>query len=261
MQQVRHLFNLTIRNQFMNKYILILFALTSILFFSCKDEIETIEREQSNYLPTEVGKYRIYQVDSFLLEPTFPDRNTSHLVREEVVASFDDNSGRKSYRVLRTQRKTGSSFWLPIATWYITPDGNNIEQNEDNLTFIKLVYPVKQDKKWNGNVLFENTLVENRKCSTDEFYKNWDYSYAQVNVPAIIDTMSFDSTTTVIGVDDGNLIRKRYSKEVYATNVGLIERKEYDLEYNGSTIPPANLGWPERANCGYTVSMSLVGHN
>jgi len=245
----------------MNKSVIILFALISILCLSCKDEIETLDKVEENYLPTEVGKYRIYQVDSFLLEPTFPDINTSHLVREEIVESFEDNTGRESFRVLRTQKIAGGNRFIPIASWYITPDGNNIEQNEDNLTFIKLVYPIKVDKKWNGNVLFENTLVENRKCSTDEFYKNWDYSYTQVNTAVTIDTMTFASTATVIGVDDGNLIRKRYSKEVYAENVGLIEREEYDLEYNGSIIPASNLGWPDRANCGYTVTMKLVAHN
>jgi hypothetical protein len=131
------------------------FVFISIIFFSCKTEKEEFQSEElTDYImPLQAGKYITYQLDSTVF--TNFGRNTeTHKYQEKniVDAQIPDALGRNSYRIFRFLRDSaGTQAWKPAGTYLVTPMKNTVELIENNLRFIKLAAPLKQDVTWKGN--------------------------------------------------------------------------------------------------------------
>ena len=75
--------------------------------------------------------------------------------------------------------------------------------------------------------------------------EGWEYSYTEIDVPQIINNISFDSTLSILHVDNVTLINKTFSMEVYARNVGLVYK---ELVFLNSQRVDIGLDWdnPEK---------------
>jgi len=101
--------------------------------------------------------------------------------------------------------------------WYENLLDTKAEKVEENIRYIKLVFPVKEGKSWDGNAY--NTLG------------TWNYTYTDVDVPLIINNNTFDSTLTVLQLDNPLLISYEHSEEQYARGVGMIYKQYTFLDY------------------------------
>ena len=177
------------------------------------------------YFPLEVGNWVIYQVDSITYNDFYtpPRIDTIKTQFKEVVESiFRDNEDRLTYRIERYRRYADTVPWTIHNVFTANLTESTAEILDDNLRFIKLVFPVNKGKSWKGNsyIMAEGEI---------SYLKNWRYEYSAVDVPEIIDTLSFDSTLTVLQQDQENLIEKDFFQEKYAKNVGLIYKKAIHL--------------------------------
>jgi hypothetical protein len=107
-----------------------------------------------------------------------------------------------------------------------------LDKNEDDLHFIKLVFPIIEGKTWSGNKQIA-AIDEN------EYLKDWVYVYQNVDKPFTIGAETFDSTLLVLQVDDENLIEKKYAYERYAKGVGMIAK---EIQFLGKQRDLSN-GW------------------
>jgi hypothetical protein len=101
-----------------------------------------------------------------------------------------------------------------------------------------------------GNVYIPNSVA-------DGFYAGWEYVYSDVHQPYSLNGFDFDSTITVVEVDDSTAINKRYSKSVYAKGIGLVYKDLFDLRLETDSIPPVPGPWETMANRGYTVRIRI----
>jgi len=233
---------------------------TSMLLsvLSCKKSTEELNTVPlTDYAPMTVGKYITYQLDSLV----FTNFGTvaeihSYQVKITVDALTTDALGRPAYRLFRYIKYNGTPNWIPDNTFWAIHTGNTYEFIENNLRFLKLMQPVRENFSWKGNV-----YIDTRSANTDfRFMDDWDYVYENVNQPATVGTFTFDSTLTVNQREDSlglpivpetQYAEKTLAKEIYAKNIGMVYRNflhwEFQRVYNGYV--------------GYGVTYTMIDHN
>lgn len=233
---------------------------TSMLLsvLSCKKSTEELNTVPlTDYAPMTVGKYITYQLDSLVFTNfgTVAEMH-SYQVKITVDALTTDALGRPAYRLFRYIKYNGTPNWIPDNTFWAIHTGNTYEFIENNLRFLKLMQPVRENFSWKGNV-----FIDTRSANTDfRFMDDWDYVYENVNQPATVGTFTFDSTLTVNQREDSlglpivpetQYAEKTLAKEIYAKNIGMVYRNflhwEFQRVYNGYV--------------GYGVTYTMIDHN
>ena len=173
--------------------LLIYYASFALLSSCAKEHAPQPPALGYNYFPTNVGHQLIYDVrtifrqplDSFLIDSSFQ-------ILETVQSIYYDNQGRPTERLERYARKTSNDTWVIYKVWISNLTATQALKEEDNNTYVKLVFPVQINRTWNGNVY--NSLPEE------------DYTYSIVNSPDAINGFNFDSSLTVIQRNEQNFI-------------------------------------------------------
>ena len=63
------------------------------------------------------------------------------------------------------------------------------------------------------------------------------YSYEYYHQPLTLNMVNYDSTLSVLQIDENNFIEKLYGNEIYATGIGLIYKEEDELgKRNGVVV-------------------------
>lgn len=210
------------------KYILVCVFFIS-LFCSCEtdDPVKSPVKNYLGYFPLDQGRWVIYDVDSIVhLEDddatNRPDTSiaTFHFQIMEVIdESFTDGEGNEAFRISRFKRQDSSQPWDFQGIWIQNLTFNSAQRVEDNIRYVKLAFPFSFQATWNGNA-YNSFLTE-------------DYLYSDIHVPSTIGSLSFDSTVTVLQLQDFNLIHRIFKQEKYANHVGLIYKQKDSLNING----------------------------
>jgi hypothetical protein len=250
----------------MNKHKIILglmaLVFTTALLNSCKKDRVVVDAKSSDlyqaFLPLEVGKYIIYDIDSSIWDDTKCIKYTNKYQHQYLVAdTFRDAQRRLSYAINVLSRKSPADKFVVNDVVYYTPGAEQMEYVEKNIRFMRLVNPIVEGKKWKGNILVP---------SEDQDYnylQNWNYTYSNVLKPYNNGAINFEKTITVKEVDtilnNPETMPDAYasllqSKSVYAFRVGLVYR-----EYTYWIYDPI----PGSKNCrkGVGVTMRAVEYN
>lgn len=247
-----------------------LFAVIVFSFFSCdKTTTETFQSDAiSDYIPLSAGKFITYRLDSTVF--TNFGRVTeihSYQAKHVIESQITDNLGRPSYRVFRYLRDTlGLQPWTPAGTYFITALPNQVEVIEDNLRFIKLHAPIKNDFTWKGNTYLPDNAYETLySFGNDDFMKDWDYhydgesanfSYGGKNYTDVYSVEEDDESYNIPITSATIIASKSRAVEKYSKNIGLVYR-EYELwEYQANT---SGSGGPFKT--GFGIKMWMIDHN
>jgi hypothetical protein len=170
-----------------------------------------------NYFPNIAGHWVVYHCDSLVYDAFNDSVYSYHYYLKEVIDTFfTDNSGRRTQLVYRYYRDTPTINWQLKKIWTANLTATDAERVEDNLRYVKLSFPAQiTASQWNGNAF--NPLPA------------WQYQYSAVDVPAVLNNTSFDSTLTVLQRSNVNLLQDQLYEEQYARNVGLIYKEIIDL--------------------------------
>ncbi|MBK8657433.1 MAG: hypothetical protein IPN22_00760 [Bacteroidetes bacterium] len=120
-----------------------------------QDSLEvTYHRE---YYPLAPGHYITYQVDSiqysFSENPDTYVRDTIRYQLKEIITdTFYDNENELNYRLELYRRSDTLSAFSTWKIWYVKADDYNVQKTEDDIRFIKLIFPPKENESWNGNL-------------------------------------------------------------------------------------------------------------
>ena len=167
----------------------------------------------------------IYDVDSIRFSEFFQITDTvQYQIMELVDSSFTDAGGNKSYRIVRSRRNTTTDPWIITDIWLASRTNKEAVKVEENLHFIKLVFPILLNETWKGNQLIETD-------SNLAYLAGWNYEYTSTNAPLDINGLHFDSTVTVLQNNYQDATQKLYYEEQYAKNVGLIFKEEDNIQF------------------------------
>ena len=214
---------------FCNIFLFVLFL--GVVFFSCKKDKVIVPSTDFgyNYFPNDVGHYVIYQVDSIGRDDLSNHHDsTRYLLKELIAATFLDNANRPTLRIERYYQfyhfstHTWDTAWSVPKVWTANRTQTTLEKKEENITYLKLVFPVKQDKQWNGNTY--NALGDK------------EYQITSVDQHETINALSFDSVATVTQFQKKDIIDTIDEAEKYARNIGLIYKKRDSLYFSYSSI-------------------------
>ncbi len=204
------------------------------------------------YQPLSIGQSWIYQVSETTINP----QSTVVLEYElQVIVSESYLDGEDSvYMLTRQIRENTLQEWQPVDTWSMERTHNQLIQNESNVNFVKLVFPIGPVTTWNGNQY--NNLPDNGNIFNgvgSELYQlsEFEKPYALPN------GTSFERTITVIHNNFSDAIVGQDERhEVYAYNVGLIEKEITQLQYCST---PGCLG-QQQVNQGYIYTQTLKSY-
>ncbi len=263
----------------MRKLFLFVSVLLSVgaVFTACNKPDDFKPLTHNDFFPLQKGKYIIYDVDSFLVV-SFGQKDTTIKGQAKYVtdSSFTDNSGRKTYIIGMYYRRNAASPWVYENTFSATSTATAIEFTENNLRFIKLSSPVKEDFSWKGNSYLPAVPYPTYGFSLFNAF-DWDYTYANVLQPYTVNSKTYDSACVVNEEDsydgDSTNIKRVYSRvfsqSAYAANIGMIYRNLYIKEHQpGMTVTPIPNTSPQRYdtsfkpyNIGVGVTMRINSHN
>lgn len=211
------------------------------------------------YYPLTYDKYVIYEVDSIIYNDFALRNDTVHLQIKDVIGdSFIDNQGKLSFIVNRYKRYEPNGIWIGSKTYYVMQDEDVLEWQEDDLRFKKMVYPVKLNTKWKGNIYISGIINPEL-----QWYNGWDYKYTSLatsfntgykNYNDVHQILQRDSISGLEGNpnDFNSYSALTYSKEVYARNTGLVFKELTHWEYQ-----PTVVKWRK----GFTVIMRAKSNN
>jgi len=243
-----------LKDRFMQKPLLLLLTALTIMFSACKDVTEDYPLELGvEYFPLEVGKWLVYEADSVIYNGFTGYVDTvNFFIRENVESEFTDNEGRQAYRIERSYRQNENEDWQLKDIWYAVNDSQYAERVEENVRFLKLVFPITLNKTWKGNTYID---VNDSDLS---YFADWDYQITNTNSTYQFGNINISNTVDVLQNDFETFIEKSYAKETYAKGVGLVFKELWQLETQdlGNPVP-----WPNKAEEGFTYRQRLIEHN
>ncbi|MBK9335667.1 MAG: hypothetical protein IPM98_03380 [Lewinellaceae bacterium] len=246
-----------------------------LLLFACTDPLaapfEPNDPEaQHAYFPLQIGKYVEYQVDSVVCDfgpggETLRDSSRT-LIREQITDTLRDNTGQLVFVVERSERNSDTLPWVLRRVWSAARTHTQAIRSEDNLRFLRLVFPIERRTRWDGNIWIDTYQEIEVAGERIRPFVNWSYRVDSLDVPARIGSFVFDSTLVVTEVDETNAIERRLSRAGYTKKIGLVWREQWilDSQYCNSAPAPADCltkPWEQKAQKGYFLLQVLTGHN
>lgn len=233
--------------------------------FGCSESTVTEDLDEVvqgiEYFPLEIGKFVSYQVDSTIFDVDGNSTaiiNTTSFVKEEVSDTLRDNEGDLIYRIERFEKTNLDDPWAIKDVWVSKRTEFQAERVEENLRFIKMIFPLAEDATWNGNLYIDDRTIIPIAGESIEVFKNWSSELKLLGQPANIGDLFFDEVTTISHADSENLIELRQVTEKYAKGVGLVEREMWilDTQEIDQTKP-----WELKAEKGYILKQTVMEHN
>jgi hypothetical protein len=231
--------------------------LRSILFFSllfivwaCTEQFDDTEPSivETNFFPLETGNFRDYSVTERIYFTSTDVETRVYQIREEVGKEFQYNQvGSSSYELKRYSRIGSGDPWVLDSLWLSRIDRNPVVRSvqvENNVPFIKLVFPVAVGKSWDGNAM------NNRSSETyeiTEIIDNYD-PLGSLSLPQGVKVLQQD--------DDDELTIRDIRYEVYSPNIGMVHRYNETLKYCSR---PECLG-QKIVESGRFIEMKLIEH-
>lgn len=196
-----------------------LLLLPGLLLFlaACSNEEANPANMYYEYFPDVPGHFVIYNVDSVVYDDFTGQTITyQYQVKELIESRFFDGEGKESLRLERFIRQSAQEPWEIKNIWQARVLPGRAEKTEENLTYIKMVFPPRLGQTWNGNAY--NTLPSQ------------NYRITEAHKPYLISpTLTFDSTVTVLQNDFFTLISEDLQEEKYAKHIGLVFKRYRSL--------------------------------
>lgn len=238
------------------------------LTFSCKKPDPPVEwtDPDSAYYPLQVGKYVVYNVDSVIWNDELcVEVVKKYQIKHIISDTFTNEEGQFSYRIETKIRERVQDSWEPHDVIYVSRRGNNLEWVHQDLRFIKMSFPVENQRNWKGNA-----YIPAAQDARLWYFDDWDYRYERVGESFNAGEVVYDETVTVRQVDrvwnDPETLpldsaARTYGQEVFARGVGMVYREYYHWIYNPKSEANQNPFNLDRCREGNGVIMRAVDHN
>lgn len=175
------------------------------------------------YFPLETGQFRIYDAEEINYSILGSD-TAYYQLRESVVDSFLNTENTLTYILHRESRANASAPWALDSVWTARRSSSTGVVTENNIPFIKLVFPLENGLTWDGNKL------NKRQAEL--------YTY-DLDVPdTLLFENQFNSLVKVTHSDvPENVVNRDQRSEIYAPGVGMIIKNSIILAFCTQDCP------------------------
>lgn len=198
----------------MKKIIYILFII--IISASCNKTNNNPQIDFGyDYYPNDSSYFRLYEVEDILYNDF---QQTTDTINYQMVEVFDRNfkdlEGRDSQELKRF-RQNPNGTWTLLDVWQATKTDTRVEQVEENIRIIKLIFPVKVGNNWNGYAFAgiddESFEVESKVQDT------------------VINDINIEELVTVTHYNNKNFIEQQTELEKFGKGIGMVHRYYVNL--------------------------------
>jgi hypothetical protein len=216
-----------------NRHVIgIVVLITSICFFSCRKKIAEVPINYGReFYPIQIGKSITYQADSTI----YDDFNgavyhTTSYIKDVIDTPSLDLLNRKIYHVFRYYKAKPTDEFQFLSNYTIQEIDNRVELLQDNLRYIKLVFPITYLGTWGGT----KYIVTNSSSDAYSWIGQKEYSYKEVGRPYQNDSINIPNTIMVFHTNEllGDTTETMltfgvytYSTEKYGKDIGLVNKE------------------------------------
>ena len=195
-----------------------LLVLLTGLFYACTETEEINDSVTGKaFYPLSIGDYRIYNVTHVRFDQDTVTDSATFQLRERVDTLYNNLAGEPTYKIIRSKRNKPTDQWRDDSVITVTISNTQVRRTADNVSLVKMVFPVTENKTWNPNVF--NTMEPGNA------------RYVNVNQAYTLNGKGYTNTATVLVNDFVSVINKDVRTEVYAENVGMIYKNYEVLQY------------------------------
>ncbi|HBF88108.1 MAG TPA: hypothetical protein DDX39_05650 [Bacteroidales bacterium] len=182
----------------------------------CKESDITSTSNDYNYTPLQVGNWITYEIEEIAIDKLSALYDTTnYFIKEIITEKYIDLVGEEACRIERFYKKDSLSNWIIKDVWTSQIINNRYQKTEENVKYVRLIFPAELNKIWNGNAYNTNEEQEYEITNIDEF--------------ETVNELDFDSVLTVTHENFLTQIEKKYSIEKFAKNVGLVYKEIIDI--------------------------------
>jgi hypothetical protein len=183
------------------------------VFISCQDSF--VDIQSYDFYPVKLPKSKIYQVKEQIFEINDdPSINTYYL--KETITNIEAKPNEESFFIERSKSKDGL-VWKIDSVWIGRKTPSEVVISENNIEKVKLIFPVRENTKFNIN--------KYNSSGSDEAI------YLLKKEPFSLNDQKLENLITVVISDDSTLIDKHKTSETYAPQIGLVNKTLISLEY------------------------------
>ena len=170
------------------------------------------------FYPLSTGDYREYKVRQINYSILANPDTITYFLKEETGDSYINQTGTTTFTLNRYKRSNDTLAWEIDSVWTVIKSQTNIVVRENNIPYTKLIFPVLDQKQWDGNAF--------------NIYEEELYTYEATYHPFIIGNKEYKPTLKVIQANNpDSIVMKDIRSEIYAENIGLIYKESIILYY------------------------------
>ncbi len=254
---------MTSNAKFTTVLLLLLFVGALGLLTSCDPEIENVDEDKLGYqyYPLAIDNEWIFEVDSFLYSNDGLIKDTSHwFVKERIKDTYDHGSDGDAFVLERSISKDQLN-WKVSDIWTIEKNNTSLNKTEENLTFVKFVFPPTVNVRWDGNIFIDNS---DTILVFGEFlipFKYWDYKVVEEITDYELSGVVYPKVLKVREVEDdpdSAILEYKNSFVYYAENIGVIQEDRTILFDQPKETD--NRPWDVKADKGFILKKRLVSY-
>lgn len=210
------------------KKLLLALTLLTIVFSGCRKETDFEAFEFGyEYFPNFTGSFIEYRVEHITHGI---DSDTSiYFMREFVAESFLDNQNHPATMIERSVRNSITEPYQIEKMLVQKRTQTSAQRFEDNQRFVVLNFPLRQGHSWDGNAYNTN--------------EPWEYMMLLPGIPHQVGPFTFDETITIRQRDNVNLVEQQIAWEVYAKDIGLIEKYYKNITFQNFELSGVEFHW------------------
>lgn len=204
----------------MRKNIILIFSFLAV-FQACK-KTATFQQEKIydySYFPTKTGVWRTYQVTEINIDkPSNVFDTLQYFILHRYEGYYVDATNDSMLIMRRFFKKNDNEKWQKLNSWYAGIKENKAIQVEENIKYVKQIYPLELGKHWNGNIY-------NHSDTLNKFL----YKIIALDTSLRVNNKRFDSVLIVNQRNFSSAVEKYFYEERYAKHIGLIEKQEVNI--------------------------------
>ncbi len=203
-----------------NLHVLFIILVVMLILPCCREKsIDPSSLDMGyTYYPLDSGLYREYLVQQINYAADGSIDSSSWYYKEIQGAWTLDESGDSVMTIERYKTNDTTADWEIDSLFRIRKNNLRVIATEDNIPYVRLVFPVVDSEKWNGNAY--NSLGEQ------------DFQYSNAGKETEVQGKKFPVTVTVIEKEiDDHIVNYVKKDDIYASNTGLIYKEIIDYYY------------------------------
>ena len=193
--------------------------LISCLLFACDNVNSNLPPPQDGgkFFYPNVGQSVIYDVEDIQYELTGKFMVKTYQLKEINVLAFKDLEGKEAFKIERYRRENDTQKWTIDSVFMAKKEIDKALKSENNVTYVKIYFPIKEGLKWNGNAY--------------NSFGNDTYELKKINQSFQTNGQKFENTFSVVQQNDSTLVDLKRRIEVYAENIGMIYQEKTSVLY------------------------------